>query len=231
MPLSDRSQTEGRITLAIAAYKSSQVSSLRAASRAFDVPLSTLSTPLRGVSSRRDTRPTTRELTSAEEEVLLQRILDLDSKGFPPRLSVVRETANIILENRGTTPPATVGTNWVSNFIKRQPMLRTTYNRPYDYRRSKCEDPVVIQGWFALVQHTKAEYGILEEDIYNFDETGFRMGVITTTKVVTRAERKGRARTVQPGNTEFVTVIHGINSQGWQIPPFIILAAKLHQRT
>jgi hypothetical protein len=27
-------------------------------------------------------------------------------------------------------------------------------------------------------------HGILDEDIYNFDETGFAMGLITTTKVV-----------------------------------------------
>jgi hypothetical protein len=29
----------------------------------------------------------------------------------------------------------------------------------------------------------------LDEDIYNFDETGFQMGVISTAKVITRAER------------------------------------------
>jgi hypothetical protein len=36
------------------------------------------------------------------------------------------------------------------------------------------------------------KYGILDEDIYNFDETGFQMGVISTVKVVTGSERAGR---------------------------------------
>ena len=36
------------------------------------------------------------------------------------------------------------------------------------------------------------ENGILAEDIYNFDETGFAMGLISTQKVVTRAEYYGR---------------------------------------
>ena len=65
-----------------------------------------------------------------------------------------------------------------------------------------CEDPVQIQGWFRLVQNIVAKYGILQEDIYNFDETGFSMGVISTSKVVTRSERKGRAKTKQLGNRE-----------------------------
>jgi len=62
------------------------------------------------------------------------------------------------------------------------------------------EDRRQIEGWFRLVRNTIAKYGILQEDIYNFDETGFQIGVISTSKVVTRSERTGRPRTRQPGN-------------------------------
>ena len=168
-------------------------------------------------------------MTSTEEEVLLERILDLDARWFPPRISVVREIANIILATRGETPPQTVGQNWVRNFINRHEILQTKYNRKYDYHRAQCEDPVIIQGWFELVRNTIAKYGILNEDVYNFDETGFQMGVITTSKVVTRADRRGRPKSIQPGNREWVSVVHGINAQGWAIPPLIILAGRLHQ--
>jgi hypothetical protein len=40
-----------------------------------------------------------------------------------------------------------------------------------------------------------AKYGVIEEDIFNFDETGFQMGVILTLKVITTLDRKGRLRT------------------------------------
>jgi hypothetical protein len=63
------------------------------------------------------------------------------------------------------------------------------------------------------------QYGVLDEDIYNFDKTGFQMGVISISKVVTIPERRGRARTIQPGNREWVTSIEAINSKGWTIPP------------
>jgi hypothetical protein len=59
------------------------------------------------------------------------------------------------------------------------------FNRKYDYKRALCEDPGVIQGWFKLVENTKAKYGILDEDTYNFDESSFIIGIILTRVVIT----------------------------------------------
>jgi hypothetical protein len=36
------------------------------------------------------------------------------------------------------------------------------------------------------------------EDVYNFDETGFQMGAISTAKVITGAERGRRPVSIQP---------------------------------
>ena len=73
---------------------------------------------------------------------------------------------------------------------------------------------------------TIAEHGIQPGDIYNFDETGFAMGLCATTKVITSAERYGRAKLLQPGNREWVTVIESINASGWALPPYIILKGQ-----
>ena len=80
----------------------------------------------------------------------------------------------------------------------------------------------MIRGWFRLVENTKAKYGILDNDTYNFDEAGFMMGVISTGAVVTASERRGRPKSVQPGNREWTTAIESVNARGWAIPPFII---------
>jgi hypothetical protein len=101
----------------------------------------------------------------------------------------VEEMANQLLRARDAPP---VGKRWASNFVKRQPELRPRFNRKYDYQRARCEDPVVILDWFRLIQNTITKYGIQEADIYNFDETGFMMGVISTAMVVTSIERRGR---------------------------------------
>ena len=121
-----------------------------------------------------------------------------------------------------------IGKHWVSNFIKRRLELWMRFQHKYDYQRAKCEDPEVIQGWFNLVRNTIAKYGIQDADIYNFDETGFMMGVISTGIVVTSSDGRAKAKRVQPGNREWVTVIQGVNSQGWTVLPFIIVASKNH---
>jgi hypothetical protein len=54
------------------------------------------------------------------------------------------------------------------------------------------------------------------------------MGVISTGAVVTASDRRGRPKTVQQGNREWVTVIQGINATGWTTPPFVIFADKHH---
>ena len=46
------------------------------------------------------------------------------------------------------------------------------------------------------MHNTKAKYGILDEDTYNFDETGFMMGMITTGMVVTTLDGYGKAKKV-----------------------------------
>ena len=119
-------------------------------------------------------------------------------------LADVEEMANSLLKIRNQK---LVGKKWAANFVKRRPELKTKFNRKYDYSRALCEDPEVIQGWFRLVQNTKAKYGIQDEDTYNFDETGFIIGVISTSSVVTAADRRGRPKTVQQGNREWVTAI------------------------
>ncbi len=87
------------------------------------------------------------KLTTLKKKVVVQKIFDLDSKGFPPRIHDVEDMANRLL----TTYDATyVRLHWVSNFVKRQPELRTRWNRPYDYQRAQYEDPKIIGIWFRL---------------------------------------------------------------------------------
>jgi hypothetical protein len=106
---------------------------------------------------RRDIPANSRKLTDLEESVIVQYILDLDSKGFPPRLSGVEDMANRLLAERDA---GRVGALWAHRFVKRQPELITRFSRNYDYQRALCEDPEIIRNWFALVRNTIAKYSI-----------------------------------------------------------------------
>jgi hypothetical protein len=111
----------------------------------------------------------------------------------------VEEMANHLLRVRDSPP---VGKKWASNFVQRQPKLCTRSSRKYDYPRDNCEDPKLINSAFTLLQNIKAKYGVLDDDLYNFDETGFMMGIIFPGTVVTTSEGCTEAGLAQPGNWE-----------------------------
>jgi hypothetical protein len=52
----------------------------------------------------------------------VQRILNESLRGVPPSKAHVRDMANRLLRERSRKP---IGKNWVNNFIKRTPKLRT----------------------------------------------------------------------------------------------------------
>jgi hypothetical protein len=226
-PQMSQPSKEARINLALQALKNDPKLSIRRAAEIYDVDRSTLRNRKNGKPSRRDTMPKSRNLSKLEEETVLQYVLDLDSRGYPCRISVVEDMANRLLAARNARP---VGKRWAINFINRQPELKSRYQRRYGYQRALCEDPKTIRNWFRLLENTIAKYGIQSDDIWNFDETGFMMGIISTGKVVTSAERRRKPKSVQPGSREWVTVIEAISAEGQLIPPFIIVTGKHHLR-
>ena len=92
---------EARIILAIEAIRTSKKLSQRSVAKIYKVPLSTLSDRIAGRTYRPETKANGLKLTELEEEVILRNILDMDSRGFAPRLASVEDMANFILESRG----------------------------------------------------------------------------------------------------------------------------------
>ena len=211
---------EANINMAMQAIDLDQFRSNRSAAAAFKVAKNTLGRRRKGVPARRDCTPNSKNLTELEEQVIVDHALDLDTRGFQLTYDLLREMADKLLTDRGARR---VGANWPSRFVDRRNELKLRVNRKYDYQRALNEDPEVIKGWFRLITDTKAKYGILDEDTYNFDEAGFQMGVIGSRMVITGSERRQAPKSIQPGNTEWVTTIIAANAQGWAISPFIIL--------
>jgi hypothetical protein len=83
------------------------------------------------------------KLDNNKEKVIVQHVLELDARGFSPRLSDIATMANSLRTERNLGP---ISVNWPSTFVKRQPELQVKFNRKYDYKRALCEDSGVIQG-------------------------------------------------------------------------------------
>ena len=216
---------ERRIILATEAIQNNQNLSRRQAAQIYEIPEATLRHRIHGRTSRDDSRHGRQKLTESEEDAIVQYVLDLDKRGFPPRIAGVEDMANLLLEKRDG---GRVGKLWTARFVARREELKTRLNRVYDFQRAACEDPELIGAWFKLVDNMKAKYGIADSDFYNFDETGFMMGVIYASMVVTRADRQGRSKSIQPSNREWATAIECVNSEGWCLPPFLVVQGVNH---
>src|SRR5450432_3844155 len=92
---------EARIILAIEAIRTSRKLSCRKAAKIYNVSHSTLSDRMNGRTYRHETKANCLKLSELEEEVLIRYILNLDDRGFGPRLAGVEDMANYLLETRG----------------------------------------------------------------------------------------------------------------------------------
>ena len=122
-------EQEGRIELALQAYNNGQFKSLRRAAAAFNIKHQRLSDRLHGITFRPQTTPNCQKLSPTEEYTIIQYILDLDTRGFAPRLCEVADMADKLLDVRGGEP---VGKCWAERLITRLDKLKIAFNRVKD---------------------------------------------------------------------------------------------------
>ena len=95
---------EARIIMAMEAIQTSKKISRRKAAAIYNVPESTLRDRIGGRPSRSDTRANGLNLTELEEGVIVNHILDRDSRGFSPRQADVEDMANYLRKCRRAKP-------------------------------------------------------------------------------------------------------------------------------
>ena len=190
-------EQEGRILLALSGLKNGKFGNISAAARIYEVPRTTLIDRHHGIQMKAEKRAAGLKLSANEEESLIKWILDLAKRGLPPRPSLVRHMANHLLSQHGNQQ---VSERWVYRLVNRRVELKSRFSRRYNYERAKCEDIKIIREHFDRVRDTIQEYGILPEDIYNFDETSFVMGLCAIAKVITGSNQYSCLHLLQPGN-------------------------------
>ena len=85
---------EAHIILALQALQNDENLSERAAAKHYRVDRRTLGRRRARRPARRNTTPKSRWLTDSEEKAIVQYVLKLDARSFPPRLRSVEDIAN-----------------------------------------------------------------------------------------------------------------------------------------
>ena len=84
---------------------------------------------MKGRTPRSETCNSQHKLTPSEEETLVRYVLDLDIRGFPPRIVGVSDIADLFLAVYYRKP---TGKNWAQRFVQSRLELKTRLSRAYN---------------------------------------------------------------------------------------------------
>jgi hypothetical protein len=124
--------------------------------------------------------------------------------------------------------PERVSKNWCARFLKRHPEYILKKQKPIAMQRKDAENPEFIAEYFQKLKNVIDKYGIQPADIWNFDETGFRVGVGRATQVITRVARSRKMYYPDPENRGSLTSIEAVSAGGAAIPLMLIIQGKVH---
>ena len=203
---------------------------LPALAKSYEIPLRRLQARWQGRQSKQDRPAANRKLSEDQEAAVCQYLDRLDMLGTSARLQMVTGCANTILQNAhtGSSPAPVVSEKWSRRFLNRHPEYFVRKQHTIDADRKNAHQPDDIRNWFERYQAVCKEYKVEIGDIYNFDETGFRIGVGRDQWIITR-DPKRQSYLGTCTNRELVTVCETIGGDGSDLPPMIIVPGVIHQ--
>lgn len=84
-----------------------------------------------------------------------------------------------------TEPPDQVGPTWCTRFLKRHNYKRKK-RKTLNASREAFECPNIISAYFYNLNEAIKKDSIVETDIWNMDETGFRIGIGGDSFIITK---------------------------------------------
>ncbi|KXG47416.1 uncharacterized protein PGRI_012860 [Penicillium griseofulvum] len=175
--------------------------------------------PPRSENSAGVARVAPKTLNDVQENVLVQWIRQVKELFALPMGPLITTSATQILNRDGTD--CTISKAWVDRFIKRLPDdLKPSKVRSVKKKHIDAEDQETLEQWYRRLEALIA--GVSPENIYNFDDTIFQIGLGKKPRlVVTR-----RDSPLPPLNRtycEWITTIECIAADGWAADPFAVI--------
>ena len=203
---------------------------LTALAKSHEIPVRRLRARWQGRQSKHERAAANRKLSEDQEVAICQYLDRLDIVGTSARLQMVTGCAKTILQQAhiGSSPPPVVSEQWSRRFLSRHPEYFIRKQPTIDVNRKNAHQPEDIHNWFERYQAVCNEYKIEIGDIYNFDETGFRIGVGRDQWIITRDPNR-QSYLGSSTNRELVTVCETISGDGADLRPMIIVPGIIHQ--
>lgn len=165
-------------------------------------------------------------LTPAEENKIVELAVISSDWGDPLTTMDITKYANALLAKRPGETSVKVGKNWASRFLVRHhKRLQMYWSKPLDTQRAKGLTREAVDDWFKILKEQIVENGILPENIYGMDESGFPPSNQGSQRVIGRAGNKIQHK--QGGaNRENVTAVVTICADGSTLRPLVIFKGE-----
>jgi hypothetical protein len=183
----------------------------------------TLTRRHRGVQrSREDQYEEQRILNNQQAKELIKYIDKLSDKGLYISHEMLR---NFAKELTGKKP----GKHWPGRFLKKHQIeLTSAYTTAMDANRKRADSAYKYARYFNLLARKLDEYKVELENIYNMDEKGFLIGMLSKSLRIfskRKYQQGGFKERLQDGNREWITTIACICADGSSLSPALIYQA------
>jgi hypothetical protein len=125
-------------------------------------------------------------LAPYEEDALVHFLQQLSDLRQPVRIKHIRFLAFCVTRQRpeADRPPKPPGKNWTQGFEKRHPETQARRVKALDWNRHEKNTYWKITHWFEVIGRLLKDPGISKENVYNMDETGVMLSMLSTVKVL-----------------------------------------------
>jgi hypothetical protein len=165
-----------------------------------------------------------------EEDALVHFLLQLSDLGQPVRIKHIRFLAFCVTRQRpeADRPPKPPGKNWTQGFEKRHPETQARKVKALDWNCHKKNTYWKIIHWFEVIGRLLKDLGISKENVYNIDETGVMLSMLSTVKVLVSKDDMRDYRGARVKRT-IITAIECISGDGRYLDFMIIWLAATHR--
>lgn len=159
-----------------------------------------------------------------EEEELASFLIRSATIGYPHTKKEVFALVQQMLHKKEIKSNVTNG--WWERFRSRHPNITTRVAVPLSLARAKASDPIVLKGYFDMLEEYLRENKIFDKPgcIFNCDESGIPLNP-QSVKVIDQVGSKNPCQ-VTAGDKSQLTVMACTCATGYFIPPMIIFDRK-----
>ena len=224
---SDPLEDEAKVSKAFAAYTANEFSSIAAATRYFYAKYDRVKNRVNGLPAQLGLPTYNLLLTPHEEKGLLIQLHRRNALRTRTTVQELEWECNCILRSRytGLEELPFYSSHQTNRFLKRHPEFSLRTENPKELERQAVEDPIALSRWYEDYNRVVGLYKIIVGDIYNYNETGIRLGAGKKEKVII-ALKAFRITTVRDTSRELATVAEVISGDRAIGPPLVILAGK-----